>query len=375
MAQGQQVIEVGIQALNQLIAQSVALIRESGVLSELAWQQALLCPDGQIHEAASRHALSERDRQLLSTVHHDPVRPKRKVCGVVIAIPQAVPRSANEPPLKTGQPVLSGTRLTIRMTRKMGKASMAIAVCRCNWLIHSAVSVSPCWMICDQPISVKKYLPALCCCSWMRTIPTCNVDAVAGDAGYGYDVFLHTVYDHLRARRVVNLRHHQTDQNQENWVLRGYDDGGRPICPYGYSLTSNGFDYSRQRSKWTCQKACLKNADPKVQLPQVSYPPTDCPYQDTSHGRIVNLAERFPDGSLRLARDVPVGGPSWKLLYHRARNAVEGRNAIFEAWGLKRLPVYGLPRVTAFIFLADVLNNLTTLARLIREATLANQDP
>jgi len=31
--------------------------------------------------------------------------------------------------------------------------------------------------------------------------------------------------------------------------------------------------------------------------------------------------------------------------------------------------------VTAFIFLADVLNILTTIVRLIREATLANQDP
>jgi hypothetical protein len=207
--------------------------------------------------------------------------------------------------------------------------------------------------------------------------PDLKVDAVAGDAGYGYDVFLHAVYDHLKARRVVNLRRHKTDENEENWVLRGYDDRGRPICPYGYSLISNGYDYQRQRTKWVCQQACLKNGDPKVQLPDVSYPPPDCPYQDTSHphGRIVNLGERFPDGAIRLVRDVPVGSPTWKRFYHRARNAVEGRNATFEAWGLKRLPVYGLPRVTALIFLADVLNNLTTMARLIRQATLTQQDP
>jgi hypothetical protein len=93
------------------------------------------------------------------------------------------------------------------------------------------------------------------------------------------------------------------------------------------------------------------------------------------HGRIFNLAERFPDGSSRLARDLPIGSPTWKKLYHRSRNAVEGRNATFEDWGLKRMSVYGLPRVTAFIFLADVLNNLTTLARLIREATLAQLGP
>ena len=37
-------IEVAVQYLNQLIAQSVALIREAGLLSPEAWQKALLCP-------------------------------------------------------------------------------------------------------------------------------------------------------------------------------------------------------------------------------------------------------------------------------------------------------------------------------------------
>jgi hypothetical protein len=205
--------------------------------------------------------------------------------------------------------------------------------------------------------------------------PDLQVDAVAGDAGYGFEVFLQTVYDHLHARRVVNLRRHQTDQDPDHWILRGYDDRGRPLCPYGYSLISNGYDRSRQRSKWLCQQTCLKGTTPKVPLPEVCYPPPDCPYLQTPQGRILNLGKRFPDGSIRLVRDLPVGSSSWKALYHRARNAVEGRNATFEAWGLKRLPVYGLPRVTAFIFLADLLNNLTTLARLIRQATLAHQDP
>jgi len=113
-----------------------------------------------------------------------------------------------------------------------------------------------------------------------------------------------------------------------------------------------------------------------VRLPQVTYPPPDCPYQQTDHphGRILNLGERFPDGSIRLVRDLPVGSPSWKTTYHRERNAVEGRNATFQAWGFKRLPLYGLPRVTALVFIADVLNNLTTMARLIRQATLAHHD-
>jgi len=205
--------------------------------------------------------------------------------------------------------------------------------------------------------------------------PDLHVDAVAGDAGYGFEVFLHTVYAQLHARRVVNLRRHETDADPQNRLLRGYDERGRPLCPYGYSLVFNGFDRARQRSKWLCHKACLKNGDPKVSGSDGTYPPPDCPYLQTPHGRIVNLGERFPDGSSRLARDLPLGGSSWKKRYHRARNAVEARNATFEAWGFKRLPVYVLPRVTALIFLADGLNNLTTMARLIRQATCAPLDP
>jgi hypothetical protein len=90
------------------------------------------------------------------------------------------------------------------------------------------------------------------------------------------------------------------------------------------------------------------------------------------HGRVINVAETFADGSLRLVRDIPVGSSTWKTLYHRARNAVESRNATLEAWGFKRLSVFGLLRAKAAIFLADVLDTLTTLARLVREATQAD---
>jgi hypothetical protein len=64
--------------------------------------------------------------------------------------------------------------------------------------------------------------------------------------------------------------------------------------------------------------------------------------------------------------------PTWKALYRQVRNAVEGRNATFEAWGFKRLPVFGIARAKARLFLADVLDTLSTLARLVREATLAS---
>jgi len=74
---------------------------------------------------------------------------------------------------------------------------------------------------------------------------------------------------------------------------------------------------------------------------------------------------------MRLVRDVPVGTPAWNRLYHRARNAAEGRNAAAERRHLKRLRVYGDPRSRALTFQADVWLNLTTLARLVREATAA----
>jgi hypothetical protein len=87
---------------------------------------------------------------------------------------------------------------------------------------------------------------------------------------------------------------------------------------------------------------------------------------------VINVGERFADASIRLVRDVPMGSSAWKSLYPRARNAVEGRNATFEGWGFKRMPVFGMLRSKALLFLADVLDTLSTLARLVREATFAS---
>ena len=144
---------------------------------------------------------------------------------------------------------------------------------------------------------------------------------------------------------------------------------------FGYALTANGFDSARQRHKWFCDQACLKGLTPIAPVDGALYPPNECcPFQTAHHphGKVTNVGQRFADGSIRLVRDVPVGTPTWKRLYHRARNASEGRNATLEGWSFKRLPVYGLPRGKALIFLADVWSNLTTLARLVREATIAS---
>jgi hypothetical protein len=207
--------------------------------------------------------------------------------------------------------------------------------------------------------------------------PDLSLDAVAGDAGLAYYAFLHTCYQ-LGARRVVDLRADRSDQDPAYWTLRGYDAQGRPLCPFGYAFTANGFDAQRRRHKWVCNQACQRGQAPSVHLASATYPPPECPYQapEHAHGQVLNVAETFADGSLRLVRDVPFGTPAWKRLYHRARNAAEDRNSDLEGWNLKRLPVYGQPRGRALIALADTWISLTTLARLIREATfLAAETP
>jgi hypothetical protein len=202
--------------------------------------------------------------------------------------------------------------------------------------------------------------------------PDLLVDVAAGDAGFGFFAFLHTAYC-LGMRRAVDLRADPGDTDKQQWSLRGYDNKGRPVCPYGYAFTANGFDTDRRRHKWFCGRACLKGVAPVVQLDEGSHPPDSCPYQcqDHAHGKVLNVAETFADGSIRLARDIPVGTPTWKGLYYQARNASEDRNADLEEWGLKRLPVYGQPRGSALVSLADTWINLTTLARLVKEATFA----
>ena len=374
--QGERCIAVAVQELNQLLAQSVALIRTSGVLSEAAWKKALLCPDGQIHEAASRLRCPEVNERCYQPAPRPcpaqenggrgcacDERRCAQVCRRAAPLdPQARfvwYRGDNQHDDQQGEGFFGYRSLPLQLADRQRRFSIT--------LLDDVL-----------PANQREEVPATALLLQLRAhYPDLQVDAVAGDAGLGFAVFLHTIYAHLQARRVVAQRHHQTDEREEQWPVRGYDHRGRPFCPYGYRLVSNGYDRSRQRSKWLCQQACLQGAEPQVQLPAVEYPPPDCPYQtaDYPHGRVVNLGEHFPDGSIRLVRDLPVGSPTWKALYHRARNAVEARNATFEDWGLKRLPVYGLPRGLGLLFLADLLNNLTTLARLIRQATRANQHP
>lgn len=385
---GEASVQVLVQELNLLLVGAVSVLREAQALSDPAWKEALLCPDGQLHDAASQvHCIS------VTEICYQPCTPdqpricpakekERRGCecdslACADVCRRATPRDqearyvwysgSNQSADHPNRSTKDGDRQAEPGEGHYGYRSLPLRLAdpRRRFSVTLLNDVRPANQHEDLPgaallLQLKAHYPDL------------HVDAVAGDAGFGFDAFLHTVYT-LPARRVVDLRRHATDQAKTLWPTRGYDHCGRPLCNYGYRLVSYGFDRQRQRHKWCCDQRCLKGKEPDVRLQQVVYPPPECPYQEPTHqhGRVVDVGEHFADASTRLVRDVPVGSSTWQTLYQRARNAVEGRNAQLEAWGFKRMPVYGLPRVKALIFLADTLDTLTTLARLVREATQA----
>jgi len=160
---------------------------------------------------------------------------------------------------------------------------------------------------------------------------------------------------------MVDIRQACGDDDYQVQLRRGYDEKGHPLCLHGYKMRSNGHDYHRRRTKWCCEKACLK--DQRRPVP-------DCPYlaPEHRHGQVVNVARSLPDGTVRLAREVPYGSQNWKRRYGR-RNLSESRNGSQERMGLKRLPSFGLTRGRKEVAIGDFLDNLRTLGRLVQEAT------
>jgi hypothetical protein len=381
-----QEIEVAVEFLNQLLVQSVGLFRDIGLISPEAWNQALICPDGMLHDAASRLRCSA----VCETCYQPAPRPcpaKEKghrgcdcdTLACASSCRRASPRdpearfiwyersnqSADPDPNAESDPDHSQQH-TQHGEAHYGYASLPLMLADPARRFHLILleHVSPANTRLENPFAAQLLQLSTC-------YPSLHISDVAADAAFGYDIVLRIVHKILRARRVIDLRAHETDKDKPFWPVRGYDARGRPVCQFGFSFTANGFDPQRLRYKWLCEHVCLTGADPLVRLEDTIYPPHECPHLEHPYGRILNVGECFDDGSIRLVRDVPFGSAAWKRLYQRPRNAAESRNALLEAWGLKRLPVYGAPRAKALLFLADVWANLTSLARLIREATAA----
>lgn len=381
------------QRLNELIAQSVQLILDAGLLSPQAWEEAQICPDGMLHNAASRLGCAH----VKAGCYEASTMNKPRICfaqergkqgcdcdtlACAATCRFATPRDAEARFVVysgRNQPQTSPNKPTDPNKQKKGRGRTIYGYRSLPLLLVDPQRRFSVVLADDfHPANTPEAPPVVAYYKQLSDLyPSLNVDVVSGDAAFGVDSILTVVHRTLHARRVIDLRAHETDKAPLNWIDRGYDDKGCPLCPFGYRLLSNGYDSQRRRRKYFCNRICSQEAVPVVHLESVPQPPLECPYlsADSQRGFLINVGERFADNSIRLVRDVRFGSPLWKELYHRPRNASEGRNAVLEKWGLKRLPVYGQPRGRATMMLADVWVNLTTLARLIREANLVEMPP
>ena len=194
--------------------------------------------------------------------------------------------------------------------------------------------------------------------------PELRIGEWLDDAGVGFGECLDTIWA-LGALRLIDIRADAADRDVAACRRRGYDGQGRPLCPHGYPLRANGFDPTRRRTKYICAQACRREP---LELDGTIHEVADCPYLTSgSCGFVVNVGRTLPDGSTRLAREIPYGSEPWKARYGR-RNVAESRNGQLEGMGLKRMRSYGLERSRRAVQLADFLINLRTLGRLVREA-------
>lgn len=210
-----------------------------------------------------------------------------------------------------------------------------------------------------------------------RRFPDLIIGEVDADAGEGQDEILRFVYEELHALRLIKQRHQAMDDDPLTCLRRGYDEQGTPLCPHGYRLSFNGHDYTRHNSKWVCRRRCLRHPTPDIVAGPEPSPAAlplreVCPYAKTptTLGFLLRTALSLPDGTIRLARDLRVDSPSWKIRYGRQSNA-ESRNAQQAHFRLKRSPWYGQDNGAKATYLGDILTNLLNVVRFVREANTA----
>jgi len=211
-----------------------------------------------------------------------------------------------------------------------------------------------------------------------QRFPQLQIGEMLGDAGEGFDEVLRFVHHDLHALRTIRLRHAPEDQDPLVCLRRGFDGRGRPLCPHGYRLTFNGHDYRDHDSCWACRQRCRRHPQPDC-LPQSATreappqpAPPDCPYQDSAPrlGYVRHVQETLPDGTVRLARDFPVGSPTAKLRLGRQSYA-ESRNASQARRDLTRSPWHGRENSATAHILGDILALAGNVVRFVREATAA----
>jgi hypothetical protein len=149
--------------------------------------------------------------------------------------------------------------------------------------------------------------------------PDLQIGEWIDDAAVGYGECLHAIWE-AGAWRMVDTRADPGDDDPARRLLRGYDALGYPLCPHGYRLHSNGYEAKRRRRKYVCRQACRRK--PRREGEAV-HPVVGCPYLEDHRvvGYVVNVGRTLPDGSIRLAREVPHGSPAWNARYARRNNA------------------------------------------------------
>lgn len=398
VGEGSQQKTFPIQQLNQLFVPAMALILQAGVLSPTVWSEALLGLDGMLRPAAARmrcYAVTARCYEPL-TPGATPPRPcpakdnakpeEQAHAGCACDTPACVQACRRTTPWDAEARFISHSGSNQQPSAPAGAhghGKKAYGYNEMSVQLVDPVTRTHVPLLCDvRPANESEtaptaallaQLPAFYACGPGAPAEPLTVKDVIGDAAFGQEPVLSITHETLRARRVLDLHAHACDKDKAQWPVRGYDDQGRPVCPYGYGFTANGFDAERLRHKWFCDQVCCKGVEPRVRLPETQYPPRECPARapERPRGQILNVGLCFGDGSTRLVRDLVPGTPEWKALYSVARNASEGHNAAVQQHELKRMPVYGQARVKAVIFLHNVWEILTTLARLVREATQA----
>ena len=203
--------------------------------------------------------------------------------------------------------------------------------------------------------------------AWLALhLPWLSIGEWLDDAAIGFEECLREIWA-LGALRMVDIRADKGDGDFEVCLNRGYDGRGHPLCAHGYVMHPNGYDRGRRRTTWVCGQACRR--EPR-RVGEAVLPPSGCPYLDPSRplGQVRHVGLAFPNGSVRLAREIPYGSQGWKGRYGR-RNMSESRNGQIEGLGLKRMRSFGLEHNRKDIRLADFLLNLRTLGRLVREAS------
>jgi hypothetical protein len=224
----------------------------------------------------------------------------------------------------------------------------------CAWNVHTDLFPANA----DEGVHFPGHFRAAC-----RNLPEKLVGYAIYDSACGEQPCLDTVYD-LGGIPLFDLQAAPGDDSVATQKERGYDNHGHPFCHLGFPMTCQGLDRSRQqpRARWVCLQSCRHSEQGEV---------ADCPYLTKRRGQYLYIERTLPDGSYRLARLVPHGTPLGDKLT-AWRNTAEGRNSNLEARHLLRFPDYGRPHAAFLVLAADLIENLSTLARLVYEATLVD---